>query len=257
MLGGTLTAQAKFSGTGVTGTNLQQSLAGQFDVTSTNLNLSVANIRNPVLKEVVNVIGLIPSVIQNPAAAVGSALSYVENLGKKPSGSGQQGGVADTLAKSPINSVIMHGNAGSGRVNVQQAVVQSPAFLASVTGVVNLDPVLTNSTINFPVSVSLSRPLAQKLALAPANAPTNEPYVKLPDFLTETGTLGNPKSQKNWAPLLQVAGTAATGGKAAGVLGAASSLFGGGSSGTSSNTNTNPPATNQPSPKNLLKGLFK
>jgi uncharacterized protein involved in outer membrane biogenesis len=45
ILSGTLTAQAKLAGAGITGASLQKNLTGQFDMVSTNLNLSVDNIQ--------------------------------------------------------------------------------------------------------------------------------------------------------------------------------------------------------------------
>src|SRR5262249_991217 len=64
-LGGTFSAQAKVTGTGTTGASLQKSLAGQFDVGSTNLNLQVVNIKSPVLKTLINVIAIIPELAKN------------------------------------------------------------------------------------------------------------------------------------------------------------------------------------------------
>ena len=49
-LAGAFSAQAKISGAGTTGASLQKSLAGQSDVGSTSLNLSVVNSRNPLIK---------------------------------------------------------------------------------------------------------------------------------------------------------------------------------------------------------------
>ncbi|HVV70139.1 MAG TPA: AsmA family protein, partial [Verrucomicrobiae bacterium] len=59
-LAGTLTAQAQINGQGITGASLQKNLAGQFDVGSTNLNLAVVNIRNPMLRTLINVVALVP-----------------------------------------------------------------------------------------------------------------------------------------------------------------------------------------------------
>ena len=60
-----------------------------------------------------------------------------------------------------------------------------------------LNSVLTNSTINIPVKISLSQAIAQKLNLTAPTASANSGYVPLPQFLTMTGTIGDPKADKN------------------------------------------------------------
>jgi hypothetical protein len=225
---------------------------------STNLNLSVVNIKSPVLKTLVDVIALIPELIKNPEASLGSFAQTLTGRGK--------GGLADELSKSPIDSMVARGTAGSGRVDIQQAVVQSPAFRADATGTVTLAPVLTNSAIRFPVSVSLSQSVAQRINLAPANASTNAPYVKLPDFLTLTGTVGNPGKEINKMALLGLAAKGlgglipnVGGGKTGGLLQGLGGILG---TGQTPNTNaapnsaTNAPPTNQSPLGNLFKGLL-
>jgi uncharacterized protein involved in outer membrane biogenesis len=286
-LGGAFTAHAKISGVGSTGASLQKTLAGQFDMASTNLNLSIVNIKSPVIKTIVNVVATIPDLLKNPEGAVGSLLQGL---------TGQtQGGLADELSKSPINSIVTHGNAASGKVNIEQAIIESAAFRAEANGTVTLAPVLTNSAIRFPVSVSLSQPIARRINLVPAGTPTNAPYVKLPDFLTETGTVGDPKAQVNKLALLSLAAKG-IGGALPGVGGTAGNLIqglgilGGGSTGAGTNAadqstnkvgnliqglggllggnqpanaNTNAASTNQPPPNqeqplnNLLNDLLK
>jgi uncharacterized protein involved in outer membrane biogenesis len=273
-LGGTFTANAKIKGVGTTGASLQNSLAGQFDLASTNLNLSVINIKSPVIKTVVNVVATIPDLVKNPEGAVGSLLQGL---------TGQtSGGLADDLSKSPINSILASGNAAAGKVNLQQASVQSAAFHADTTGTITLAPILTNSAIQFPVSVWLSQPIARRLHLVSADTPTNAPYAKLPDFLTETGTLGEPKAQINKLALISLAAKGAgIGGTAGSILQGLGNLGGTGSSGTnlsSQSTNKagsllqglggilggatgtnapgNQPSTNQAPLNNLLNDLF-
>jgi hypothetical protein len=242
-IGGTLTANAKLSGAGTTGASLQKTLAGQFDVTTTNLNLSVANIKSKILKGLVNVIGAIPELITNPSALIGTVTG--------------KGGLSDELAKSPIDSIDARGDVASGKVNLQKAVVQSAAFLAEAHGTVTLAEVLTNSALQVPVSISLSHGIAKNFGLASADASTNATYVKLPDFYTEKGTIGDPKPDLNKVALAKVGGKA--------LLGVGSSL--GGSTGqlfreagtllgTSSGTNSQS-KTNQSPEKSgsVLKGL--
>ena len=158
------------------------------------------NIKSSMLKTLVNVVAGIPELMQNPA---GTASSLIGGLIGK---AGTSGGLADDLQRSPINSIIVQGTAGSGRIELQQAMVQSPAFEADASsGTVTLAPVLTNSALQIPVSVSLSRPIAQRLNLVPAGTPTNAAYAKLPDFLTMKGTVGAAKTKIDYVAL---AGTA-------------------------------------------------
>jgi len=49
-IGGHFSASAQVKGEGTTGVNLQKNLSGQFNVLATNLNLSIVNVRSPVLK---------------------------------------------------------------------------------------------------------------------------------------------------------------------------------------------------------------
>jgi hypothetical protein len=140
-IGGTLTAQAKIAGAGTTGASLQKNLHGDFDAGSTNLNLSVANVRNPVLKTLVKVVTMIPELVKNPESAVGSLVSSLAS----GSGASKTGGLSGDLEKSPIDQIVGKGTIGSGQVVLQSALVQSPAFQAKATGTITLEPILTNS----------------------------------------------------------------------------------------------------------------
>ncbi len=73
ILSGTFSAKAVLDGTGTAGPSLRTNLTGQFDLTSTNLNLSVDNIpANTVggrlLKLIVTTIAVIPDLAKNPAS---------------------------------------------------------------------------------------------------------------------------------------------------------------------------------------------
>ena len=76
-IGGTLTANGKVSGAGITGASLQKNLAAQFDMNMTNLNLNVINIKSALLKGVVNVVAGIPELLSNPASGISSFLGNV------------------------------------------------------------------------------------------------------------------------------------------------------------------------------------
>jgi hypothetical protein len=187
-LGGTLTTHAQIAGAGVTGMDLKQNLAGQFEVDATNLNLSVVNVRSQILKTLINVVATVPQLLSNPETAVLSLLTRATGLSK--------GGLMNQLQQSPIETITVQGGAGDGRINLQLAVVQSSAFEADATGTIALAPVLTNSTINIPVTILLSRAIAGQLNLTAANTSAGA-YVPLPQFFTMTGTLGNPDKKIN------------------------------------------------------------
>lgn len=246
-MGGTVTAEGHISGAGITGTSLQKNLNGVFDVNSTNLNLNAENIKNPILSTLVKAVSDIPGLLQNPKDKIGSLLG---TLTGRPAPTG--GGTND-LQQTPINAIIVQGTAGSGRIELQKAVVQSSSFQADVDGgAVTLASVITNSLLQIPVSISLSQPVAQRIGLVTANTPTNAPFVKVPDFLTLTGTVGAPKPQINYAAL---AGT---------VTDAIKVLRGRGkqvqtdTQGNQSDAaaNAQPPAEAAPKLENLIDGLF-
>jgi hypothetical protein len=247
-VGGALMAQAQISGIGTTGTNLQKNLAGQFDINSTNLNLAVVNIRSPMLRTLINVVATVPDLFKGSEGAVGNLLGALASGNKT-------GGLSGELEKSPIQQIATRGSIESGQVQLQQAMVQSSAFEADATGNVTLAPILTNSPIQIPVSISLSRSVAEQIKLVPANAPTNTAYVKLPDFLTMRGTVGQPKTDINKVALAGtvfrgISGLVPNNGKGGNIIQGLGGLLG-----TAGNTNA-APATNQPV-NNLLNQLFK
>jgi hypothetical protein len=187
-MGGTFTAQAKFSGAGITGAGLQRNLAGQFAGGVTNLNLSVMDVHSAILKTLINVIATIPQLLSSPGSAITSLLGQV---------TGQNGGLMDELKESPIQVINAQIRVGGGRIDLTSASVQSTAFKADGEGGIVLAQVLTNSAINIPVAISVSRSIGKQLNLASGNAPASAAYVPLPQFLTMKGTLGNPKADIN------------------------------------------------------------
>jgi len=255
---GDLAAVFKVKGAGMTGASLQQNLSGQFDGGSTNLQLAIGNIRNSLLKSVVNVVIGIPDLVRNPTAVVGNVLSQLTGGGAGAS----KGGLLDEFANAPIQRITARGTLGGGRVNLEQAAVQSAAFQAGASGTITLAPVLTNSTLQMPVTVALQRALAQRVGLVPPGAPTNTPFVELPDFVTVEGTLGNPKTDVNKTALLALtarAGASLVGNtgdagldKASEVLNTVGNLLGGMAPGAKSETNRAAGATNAPAPKSIL-----
>jgi hypothetical protein len=256
LLSGTLSAQAKLAGAGITGASLKKNLTGQFDLVSTNLNLSVDNIQGKtfytrLLKTLVSTIAVIPELAKNPASTATSLFSGLTGLGGSTTNS--SGGLTADLKKSPISSIVLHGTAGSGLVNLQSAVVQSPAFEAQGhDGTITLAEVLTNSPIQIPISISLERTVAQRINMV-GNTPTNATYAKLPDFLTMKGTLGTSKADINYIALgsAVLQGTGGKGGQIGSALQGLGELF---SKGTNAPSNA---STNQPGGKvgGILQGL--
>ena len=200
-MGGALTSGAQISGAGITGASLQKNLAGTFNLGMTNLNLSVINVHSSILKSVINVIATIPELLSNPASAIASLFG----------GATGHAGLMDQLEQAPIEIISVQAKAGNGVVNLQSATVQSAAFAANATGGVTLNPVLTNSTINIPVTVSLSQAIAKQLNVTSTKASANAAYVPLPQFLTLTGVIGNPKANIDKLALAGVAVHSVTG----------------------------------------------
>ncbi len=184
-IGGTATASAQINGAGITGASLQKNLAGQYNVGLTNINLSVDKVKNPIIKQIINVVAIIPQLASNPENAIGTLLGGVAG----------EGTLMNQLKQSPINVISAQGTMGNGEVKLQQASVQSAKFKADATGNIQLNAVLTNSTINIPVTISLSQDLAKQMNLAPDAANTaSGNYAPLPKFLTLSGTVGAPKA---------------------------------------------------------------
>jgi hypothetical protein len=140
----------------VTGTNLQKNLAGQLAFSFTNANISLLHPKANMLIAPVAVLLRVPE-----------------------------------LAKSPLESAAANARLGNGQVAIQQLSALSPAFYAEAQGTIPLAPVLTNSPLNLPVAFWLRRSLAEKANLVPDNATPGAKYVKLPDFIKVTGTLGH------------------------------------------------------------------
>jgi hypothetical protein len=259
---GTFTARSQIAGAGTTGASLQQNLSGQFDFTSTNLNLSATNMPTKVLKLLVATVAEVPKLVKNAGGIGGDLL-------KTTLGSGSSTNV--DLSKSAIDSIAAKGRMGSGKITVQQAMIQSPGFQILAPATVTLAPELTNSTFELPATVSLARSVAVQCHLA-AGVATNVPYVELPAFLTLHGTVDNPQKRLETAALLKYAvqqmAAQGVGGKGTGgqLLQGLGSLLGGRPSTNAPATGTNAAATPQnqkqaQTPTNnvntLLRGLFK
>ena len=200
-MAGTLNANAQVSGAGITGAGLQKNLNGSFDLNMANLELSVINVHSRILKTIVNVVATIPELIKSPESGIASLFGSVTG----------QGGLMNELQQSPIDSISLQATAGNGLVNLNTATVQSAAFKADAPGAITLNEVLTNSTLNIPVTVALSQDLAKKLNVTATASSADAAYVPLPQFLTITGTVGNPKPDINKIALAGMAVHSLTG----------------------------------------------
>lgn len=201
---GTLTGTGAVNGAGTTGASLRKNLQGNFDIGTTNLNLSIPTLKSPLLKTIINVIAVVPQLTRNPDAAL-STLSGALFGGRTGAAQSQSGGFTEELMNSPIDIIQARGTIGQGYVKLEQALVQSPAFQAGAQGTVELADVLTNSPLQVPLTVSLRRSLAEKINFVPAGTPTNLAYIKLPDYVSIQGTVGEPQTRVNKAALLGTA----------------------------------------------------
>ena len=233
---GVVSASAKIKGRGVTGTNLKQNLNGNVSLTLSGANIQLIESRTKIF--------FIPIDIK----LIATLLNIPE------------------IMQSPLTAVNVKLNAGNGRIDVQQAQVISPAFLANVHGVIPIADVLANSPLNMPVEVSLTNSLAAKLSLSKAQAAPSAGFTQLPVFLTVAGTMGNIETKKNTIVLLALTARAASGlvgggvgnaGKTGGgLLQGIEGILTGGTPGTNT-TNTNKPATKSSPVNNLLNQLLK
>jgi hypothetical protein len=94
----------------------------------------------------------------------------------------------------------------SGKLEVKEALVKSAAFQVQSTGEIKFAPAPKDSTVHFPLRVSLGRQYAEKLGMVHFNTPTNAAYIALPNFLTIKGTTDNVKTDFSEAGLLLLAG---------------------------------------------------
>ena len=156
-LKGALDTHVKLKGAGMEGADLRKNLQGDISFGATRLDYQVARLQNPLLKFLVSTLSL---ALQLP-----------------------------NLSQSPLDSVIAQMTAGQGEVQIQKARVASAAFAAELNGSIQLADVLTNSTLQLPVIVSL---------------PRDGKMEALPQFLTIRGTLSEPKKDIDLLALASV-----------------------------------------------------
>lgn len=252
---GTVTAHGNINGIGTAGESLQKSLSGNFYIETTNLNLQVTAIRSRLLLNVIGIVANVRDLLESPLSALSIAANIVRG--------NFRGHLSDEINNSPIETIVVKGTAGNGRVTLQKALVRSSAFEAMTTnGEITLAPELTNSAINIPVQLGVGSAITGRISfLHLNNVQTNGAYLRLPDFLSETGTISDPKPSPNVIALTKstiqeltnaIIGT--NGVLARPIQGIGDLLKGG----TNSNAPpTNQPATNPPATNTLSNRKFR
>jgi hypothetical protein len=245
-IGGTASGAIQIAGLGSTGPSLQKNLKGSFDFGTTNLNLAIPSIQNRLLRAMINVIAVVPTIVKSPNAVLGTLTGALLKTDST--------GTVNELTASPLDVISAKGTVGSGRVDLQDALIQSAAFQSMARGTIVLQPVITNSTMQIPLSITLKRSLAAQIGMMPQGTPTNVVYVKLPDYVTIKGTLGEPKPDINKLALvgsaLQISGSGIPGvdDKTSGMLRNIGGVLTG-------NTGTNTAAGTNQSSQNVLQSL--
>jgi uncharacterized protein involved in outer membrane biogenesis len=157
---GELIANVKVDGAGVTGPNLRKNLAGNLGLTFTNAEIQIVGSR-----------------LKGFLTPVAAALK------------------APGLLNTPLNWAGVDTTVGGGKLSFGQLALVSPAFAAATKGDLSLADTPGNSSIGkWPMTLQLSKALAEKLNLAPKDTPTNALLVGLPQFLRVAGTLNEPKA---------------------------------------------------------------
>ena len=259
--GGTATAEGQLKGAGITGANLQKNLAGKFYAGSTNMNLVPTRFGSPLVQSVVGTVAELPSFLakllgNNSLAAL---VPGVGNQLKKLSDGAAEWDAA--IDRSPINAMELKGAVSGGRLQLEQASLQSPALIASGTGELTLAPALSNSVVRLAPQIQVSRALAQKVAiLFPDGVPTNAPYVALPAYFSIEGPMFKPAKVLNSKVLGDLALTylrGAAGKSGNSLLQQASGLLGGARGGAASGgTGTNAPAAKSGAGGSALTGAL-
>jgi hypothetical protein len=218
---GTIVANAKIKGAGTTGVNLKKTLSGQANLNFTNANIQIVG---PKFKKI-----LVP---------IATVLQIPE------------------IANTPIHWIDAKLDIADGKINISGFSAVSDSYRGTVQGTVPIADVLTNSPLNkIPVGFELRKALAEKARMASGAVSADGNYVKLPNLISLSGTLGDPKSEidkKGLATLTLQTGAGYIGGDAGKVLKGLGGILGGGQQTNSSATNSTNVTTNQPSQNQQL-----
>jgi hypothetical protein len=234
---GLMVANAQIKGAGITDASLQKNLSGQLSFSFTNASIQLfANNKPPK--------NIFTRLIWFTLDGIGVFLRINE------------------LANSPLNAIAAQAQIGDGKVNLSRVSLQSQAFEIHTQGVVPMQVPLTNSPLDLPLEMSLSRSLAEKSGLMPANTPTNAVYAPLPTFVAVKGTIGAPKSDYKELAILGGAFKAGVGvaeklGVNVGNLKGVGNLLTGQGTVSTNAVETNKAGTNAPPKRSLLDLLPK
>jgi uncharacterized protein involved in outer membrane biogenesis len=156
---GEVFADVKIDGAGVTGANLRKSLGGHLGLSFTNADIQIIGPR-----------------LRGFLVPIAAALN------------------APGLLNSPLRWVGCDAQMGTGKINLTQLALVSPAFTAATKGDLTIADNLGASRLGkWPMTFQLERALAEKIQLAPKDTPTNVSFVALPEFIKVAGTLNAPK----------------------------------------------------------------
>jgi hypothetical protein len=185
---GELLTDIGIKGKGITGANLQKHLNGHVQTTLTN---AVANV-------------LEKGIIMKTVAAILQAPEIME---------------------PPLDYLNTSIQIGHGMANIENFILQSASFQATAKGTVTIDQVLTNSALNIPVGIALSKNLIRNFKVSGGDP--NAKYTPLPEFVTIKGTVGAHETEIKKGKLLALAaqaGFAAPKNLVDGAIGAAAGL---------------------------------
>ena len=237
---GLILANAQLKGAGITDASLQKNLTGQLGFSFTNATIQLfANNKPPK--------NIFTRLIWYTLEGIGVFLRVNE------------------ITSSPLNAIYAQAQIGDGKINLSRFSLQSQAFEAHTQGIIPMQVPLTNSPLNLPLEMSLSRSLAQKSGLMPANTPPDAAYAVLPTFVAVKGTVGAPKTDfkelavggillKTGVGVAEQLGVN-VGGKTGGILKGVGNLLTGQGTASTNVTDTNKAGTNAP-PKRTLFDLL-
>jgi len=180
---GEIVSAVRVVGAGRTGRNLKQTLNGQVGFYITNAMIKLTPDAPP---------GGQPEEVTFKAKAVqvlSASLKGIAALLRIPD-----------LTQSAITDVATEIEMGGGLIKLRRANVKSSKFIVNAAGAIPIADVLTNSPVDIPVEVWLERTVASRLTLGSGN----EPFAKLPQFLTIKGTMGAPAPVYDKAALAQL-----------------------------------------------------
>lgn len=151
-MNGQIHLNTALTGRGITGMNLREHLKGQSSMTLTNASITLVG---PMAR---NFILPIATLLRQPA-----------------------------LLKPPLHYANSRINFGTGSFDIQEFLVQSPAFEASVAGQIRIADNIMQSNLDLPIRFAVRKTFLES---KPTEGDTI-PYTTLPSFATLQGSLGD------------------------------------------------------------------